>query len=265
MQKRVTNAHGRLYSEDHEFLDYKAVQVHFIYGFLWKSSVALRPGLFLSGFQSKRTDAPAVNGWTSPFIHERVIGTLGSDPAEASGVGAYQPTFIMGRRCLETRGYLSNGDSKDPSEAWLLAPLKHGIALPRKGATPPKCQDIEVHPVRVAWTLRLFGSGSGTFTIRISLKGLDKVKNRAQRFLRIHRLLRLVPNIDIAPEAHRQDHKSLADPARPIVDAFLHTPVLGTFRLFDAMRFLRDFALGEIPLGLISDCATKDVGISIAR
>lgn len=239
--------------DHHTFLDYTHAEVHFVYGFIWESAAQIRPEVFRHGVL-KRDD-----GWKTPLVHERVIGDLESNGVERKWVGAYQPTFELEKRCLEKSGNLAPEEG-EASQLALVVPIANGINLPLKGDKVDLFirrgakKELVSCPVLGKWTLRLFDTGAGTFTVRICLRDFGRLTGQ-KRFCRIQWLLRLVPNMDNAPEGHpgtalQQDG--------PIADSFLFALNLGTCRLFDVMRHLRDRTLDDVPRSFFDGSKPED-------
>jgi hypothetical protein len=124
-----TNA--RSDGQDQTFLDYQHTDVHFVFAFLWKAVAQIRPEVFSTGLTEK-----GKTSWVSPLLHERVIGKIGVDGTlEDLWIGAYQPTFVLQRRCLELSGYLPTGKNIPSGLAWLVVPLKVGTITDQKRQT----------------------------------------------------------------------------------------------------------------------------------
>jgi hypothetical protein len=237
----------------HTFLDYKHAEVHFVYGFIWKSTEQIQPQVFRSGVSARD------GGWISPLVHERVIGNLDTNGVEQKWVGAYQPTFELEKRCLEKSGDLASEEG-ETAKLSLLVPMANKIDLPLKdtnvdlfGQSGAKKKLVSC-PVLGRWTLRLFDTGAGTFTVRICLQNFQRL-TRQERFCRIQWLLRLVPNMDNAPEGHSETELQKDG---PIADSFLFASHWGTCRLFDVMRYIRDRTLGDMPRSLFEKTKPKD-------
>lgn len=230
----------------HEFLDYRRADVHFVYSFLWKASTSVRADVFSKGLGNK----PG-SDWKSPPIHERIIGEIDGGSEESTWLGAYQPNFVFERRCIEFSGNFSGqGRKRSKNEVHLVVPMKMGAQLPRLGSRATSTKRARnspcvIHPILAAWTMRLFDSGAGTFTVRLSLEGAKLSKDSSYCFSLIHWLLRLTPNLDAAPEAH--SNVSIESAYFPIVDSFVYSPAFGTCRLFELMLFHRDTALRRVP------------------
>lgn len=240
-------------SSRHAFLDYKHAEVHFIYGFVWKSSVNFRCEVFRQGIK-KGTD-----GWITPLVHERIIGDMESNGVERKWVGAYQPTFELEKRCLEKCGDLPT--EQDRERLSLIVPMENNpevsLPQPQVGRPLPKRSSAKSRyvtcPLLGKWTIRLFDTGSGTLTIRLCLQDFEKLE-RKERFRRIQWLLRLVPNMDNAPEGHSN---TVLEKDGPIADSFLFAPVWGTCRLFNVMSHLRDTALKTLPKSVFENGSVK--------
>lgn len=235
-------------NREHEFLDYTRVDVHFIYSFLWKTSAPIKTDVFTKGLNLTNT------GWKTPLIHERIIGETDGGVEEATWVGAYQPNFVFERRCLETSGDFT-ADERLSNQTWLVVPMGIGVRLPEVGEELSSTEWEEnsgcvIRPILSTWTMRLFDSGMGTFTIRLCLKDEDFSGTPSARFSLIHWLLRLTPNLDAAPEAH---DIVIEDSDFPIVDSFIYSSAFGTCRLYDLMLFHRETALRSVPPGLFEE------------
>lgn len=239
------------FTSPHLFLDYKRADVHFVYSFLWKTSSPLKTDIF-----SKGLSASSSTDWKSPLIHERIIGDINGDAEESTWVGAYQPNFVFERRCIELSGNFSGGGRrKSTNKVHLVVPMKMRAPFPAAG-TLASSKDTEnsscvIHPILAAWTMRLFDSGTGTFTVRLSHKGNKLSTDPSTCFSLIHWLLRLTPNLDAAPESHND--VSISDKDFPIVDSFIYSPAFGTCRLFELMLFHRDTALKSVPAELFDE------------
>lgn len=233
---------------EHEFLEYKRVDVHFIYSFLWKTTAEIKADVFSKGATLTKP------GWKIPLIHERIIGEINGGIEEKTWVGSYQPNFVFERRCIEINGDFT-GDEQPPNQVWLVVPMTLGASLPQAGdnLAADVMEDgspCVIRPILASWTMRLFDSGTGTFTVRLCINKDRLVGDSSARFSLIHWLLRLTPNVDAAPDNH---DNVIEDKDFPIVDSFIYTPSLGTCRLYDLMIFHRDKALGSIPVELFED------------
>lgn len=222
------------------FIGYKHLDVHFIYGFLWRSSVAVPDQIFRDGLPEKR------ERWRAPLLHERVIGSAPHDDEEKACIGAYQPTFVLHRRCLETSGIVGK-----TGLAWLVVPMEHGVSLPAPGSSLPDGlqedeSDLTTIPIVAAWTLRLFDAGTGTFTVRTMRGDIDSGPNG---FRIAHWMLHLAPSLDTFPEEH--PNAARESPQISVTDSFLFTPEFGTFRMFDYFRSQLVNALGDLPVSAV--------------
>jgi hypothetical protein len=236
----------------HTFLDYQHAEVHFIYGFVLKSSANFRADVFRQGIQKGPDE------WIAPLVHERIIGDLESNGVEHKWVGAYQPTFELEKRCLEKSGALPS--EQDRTRLSLIVPMENKITLPSKYSGKPSSgrhsskSEYVTCPLLGKWTIRLFDTGAGTLTIRLCLRDFERL-DRSQRFCRIQWLLRLVPNMDNAPEGHSN---TVLQKDGPIADSFVFAPSWGTCRLFNVMLHLRDAALNSLPRSVFESTTTKN-------
>lgn len=226
----------------HDYLGYREFEIHFIYAFLWKTSIPIDLRVFASGFPA----GAETNGWLSPLIHERLVGgELRDFAGQNLWVCSYQPTFVLERRCLELSGSLSVGRE---TSVWLVVPKESGASLPRKGqhlGKPARGQSLTTCPVDVTWTIRVFDFGCGTCTVRVVLRDLEQL-SPGERFSCVHWALRLAPNMDVSAESHMVDVSGI-DRNLPVADTFLYTTEQGCFRLFDYMSKTRDEGLALMP------------------
>lgn len=135
---------------DHEFLDYKEVDVHFIYAFDWLPEQAdpSRDSILFEEYDGGIFEKPLLvepdvqrPQWINPMIHERLIDPPSyiekkafSGYAESEGnserqrfFSTYQPSFSVNRRVLE----YSNDLSSLGVDTYIYVPLeKHSHLLP---------------------------------------------------------------------------------------------------------------------------------------
>ena len=236
------------FASQHEFLDYKDAGVHFIYSFGWETDHGeLRPELFTDGAES------IANGtsWNTPLLHERVVDrrivTLQHAGSHMQYVSAYQPTFVTRRRTLELNGEIPVG------EIVVLVPLTSSARLDVV-RTWSLDANIATLAVRLSWTVRLFDTGMGTFSVQMSIPELRTLPKH-ERYSAIHWLLHLAPNVDRYPDAHGGGEYPSDDDRAPISDSFLWLPngLEGSLepntilRLYRLANLLRDQAFASVP------------------
>src|SRR5438876_10906843 len=115
----MANESKKEHIPEDQFLDYRHIDLHFIYSFCWETTKPIRPEVF--SYESRSIEGE----WRTPLLHDRVIGPLGLDTKESSWFGAYQPSFIVPRRCLERSSHVGEG-----GPASLIVPTQIGADLP---------------------------------------------------------------------------------------------------------------------------------------
>lgn len=167
--------------QEHEFLDYQLVVVHFIYSFSWdvtnRTWQSLKDDLVVGKHQDD--GAPKAKEWKERQLHERLFA------ANAELANSYQPNLVGKTTVFEKTGNVA-------SNATLLSPLEEPDGLTLKA-----CRKLTV-PLR--YTIRLFDNGSGTCTFAAQLS------KELATFENIHLVLHLANNVDFGEAPVSSSH-----------------------------------------------------------
>lgn len=163
--------------QEHQFLDYQLVVVHFIYSFSWdvtdRTWESLKNDL-LGTLQPDGTRKSA-KMWKELKLHERAFA------ATDESAQSYQPSLVGRTTVLERTGNVA-------SAATLLSPMEEPDGLTLK--------DHRKLTVPLKYTVRLFDNGSGTCTFAAHLS------KECATFENIHLVLHLANNVDFGEERY---------------------------------------------------------------
>lgn len=181
--------------QEHQFLNYQRVHIHFIYSFTWDISKAtwneLQRDLLGESDDPSNVKAPSHKGWKLRRLHERGLedGEVGLGPT-------YQPNLVTQKDVLEKNGLIADC-------AIILVPIEE-----YRGIAVGKCVEI---PISLKYTVRVFDNGGATCTFEATLK------EEATNFENIHMVLHLAQNVDFG-DVSDSPHKFLTN-------AFIKTPL----------------------------------------
>lgn len=166
--------------QEHQFLTYEDVYVHFIYSFSWdleKKSWADWNDDLLYRHKSREKQGKPGNGWQKRLLHERSLRLFEKDVRPT-----YQPSLVTKAAVLQRTQTIMDGLT-------VLVPIEQYDGVQLKG-----CREL---PINLSYTIRLFQNGTATCTFVVHL-----LKQHAN-FENIHFVLRLAHNVDLGYEPER--------------------------------------------------------------
>lgn len=158
--------------QEHLFLDYRHVDIYFIYSFTWDMSARSWDELCkdLVGNVSETE-----KGWTLSQLHDRNIYDN-----NAQLMASYQPSLLSQRQVLERHHTIQK-------QATLILPMKTSVSV-----TDSVQRRIQFC---FSYTLRIFDNGTCTCTFQSCLHKKSDDDN-GEMFEKIHAFLRLAKNVD---------------------------------------------------------------------
>ena len=156
-----------------KFLNYKDVQIHFVYSFSWDLTKAKFDDLISNLKVTESSDEFKINAWHKLKLHHRPL----SWKTEHQGA-YYQPNLISNKLYTLHR----SGIIDENAEIYVPYELKNGTVKDLK-----KCKILSL---RIEYNIRLFESGAGTCTFTIYLSQLNKIT-----FEDINHVIHLAQNV----------------------------------------------------------------------